>query len=564
MKRFIPRFIVAFLILASLARCNSSSKPPASVIAVTPEQIDPKVKDVIYSSLKFAADNNGMVDDTTQLMHTDLVNYIYTKKQFNSIWCSAEQWKPLGDSLFDFISNAKLYGLFPHDYHFRQIDSIREQFNRDHFADRQKRDAVIWAKADLLLTDAFIHIVRDIKHGRLPVDSVTLRRDSILTDDYYYGRFALVQRYNSLDRVFTTLEPKHEGYIRLRAILPAFLDSASGKTYTQVPLPAQNSPDFKKLLQIRLYEGGLIASDTARMDTAQLAAGIRKFQQDLGITADGKAGTETVRFLNMSDNDRFIRIAITLDRYKLLPETMPSRYIWVNLPGYSMKFIEDDSLKMVSKIICGKPKTRTPLLTSAISELITYPQWTVPASIIEKEILPGIKRDSDYLAKKGFSLIDKNGDEVDPYTVEWSRYKRGIPYKVVQGSGDENALGVLKFNFPNKYAVYLHDTNQRYLFSRNSRSLSHGCVRVQDWQKLAYSMIRYDNKEFISKRPSSTEDSLTTWLQRKEKHSIVVRNRLPVYIRYFTCEADDSGRLLFYDDIYGEDKLLQERYFSGK
>jgi L,D-transpeptidase YcbB len=137
MKRFIPRFTLAFVIIASLARCNGSAKPPVSVIAVTPEQIDPKVKDVIYSSLKFAADNNGMVDDTIRLMYTGLVNYIYTKKQFNSIWCSAEQWKPLGDSLFNFISKAKLYGLFPDDYHFRQIDSIREQFNRDHFADRR-------------------------------------------------------------------------------------------------------------------------------------------------------------------------------------------------------------------------------------------------------------------------------------------------------------------------------------------------------------------------------------------------------------------------------------------
>jgi murein L,D-transpeptidase YcbB/YkuD len=217
-----------------------------------------------------------------------------------------------------------------------------------------------------------------------------------------------------------------------------------------------------------------------------------------------------------------------------------------------------------SKIICGKPNTRTPLLTSEISTLITYPQWTVPASIIEKEILPGVKRDSDYFAKKGFSLVDKEGEEVDPHTVEWWRYKKGIPYKVVQGSGDENALGVLKFSFPNKYAVYLHDTNQRYLFAKSSRSLSHGCVRVQNWEKLAYSMVRYDNKESLEKRPSSTEDSLTTWLKRKEKHSIIVRNRLPVYIRYFTCEADNTGKLLFYDDMYGEDKLLRDRYFAGK
>ena len=145
---------------------------------------------------------------------------------------------------------------------------------------------------------------------------------------------------------------------------------------------------------------------------------------------------------------------------------MPSRYVWVNLPGYYMQLMQDDSVLITSKIVCGKKITRTPLLTSAISNLVTYPQWTIPESIIAKEILPGIKKDSNYLSKKGYSLIDSKGDEIDPHTVDWSKYKKTIPYKVVQGSGDENALGILKFNFPNKYAVYLHDTNQRYLFSR--------------------------------------------------------------------------------------------------
>ncbi|HZI54558.1 MAG TPA: L,D-transpeptidase family protein, partial [Chitinophagaceae bacterium] len=123
--------------------------------------------------------------------------------------------------------------------------------------------------------------------------------------------------------------------------------------------------------------------------------------------------------------------------------------------------------------------------------------------------------------------------------------------------------GILKFNFPNKYAVYLHDTNQRYLFARNIRSLSHGCVRVQDWQKLAYNIVRFDNKEKYPDTVSPTEDSLTTWLQRKEKHTVPVRNKLPVFIRYFTCEGKD-GKVIFYDDIYGEDKSLQERFFAGK
>ncbi len=218
--------------------------------------------------------------------------------------------------------------------------------------------------------------------------------------------------------------------------------------------------------------------------------------------------------------------------------------------------MEGDSITLSSKIICGKPVTRSPVLNSFISELITYPQWTVPQSIIEKEILPGAKRNSSYITKKGFSLLDKNGNVVNPDSVDWSKFKRGIPYKVVQGSGDDNALGIIKFNFYNKYAVYLHDTNQRYLFANTDRALSHGCIRVQNWEDLAFDILRREEQ-------SSKEDSVRVWLKEKKKHSVTVRNRLPLFIRYFTCEGKD-GNIVFYDDIYGEDQILAKKYFSGK
>jgi murein L,D-transpeptidase YcbB/YkuD len=147
--------------------------------------------------------------------------------------------------------------------------------------------------------------------------------------------------------------------------------------------------------------------------------------------------------MNTSSKERFLRIAITMDRYKLLPEKMPDRYLFVNLPGYDLKLMEGDSIKLYSKIICGKPITRSPLLNSFVSELITYPQWTVPQSIIEKEILPGAKKNPSYITKKGFSLLDSKGNVVNPDSVDWSKFKRGIPYKVVQGRGDDNALGIM-------------------------------------------------------------------------------------------------------------------------
>jgi len=131
--------------------------------------------------------------------------------------------------------------------------------------------------------------------------------------------------------------------------------------------------------------------------------------------------------LNSNDDVKFHRIAITLDRYKMLPEKMPEKYIWVNLPSYQLRIIENDSVRLSSKIVVGKPLTRTPVLTSSVYEMITYPKWTIPNSIIVKDIIPAMKRNRGYLAKKGYSLFNKKGEEVSPDSVDWSKYTKGLP-----------------------------------------------------------------------------------------------------------------------------------------
>jgi L,D-transpeptidase YcbB len=292
----------------------------------------------------------------------------------------------------------------------------------------------------------------------------------------------------------------------------------------------------------------------------QLAEAVKKFQKEKGITVDGKAGEGTVRLLNSSDKEKFARIAISMDRYKMLPETMPERYIWVNAASNLLEVVDGGKVVLSSRVICGKANTRTPVLTSVINSLITYPQWVPPPSIVSKEILPAVKRNPGYLAKKGFTLVNSKGETVDPYSVDWSKYSKGVPFRIVQGSGDANALGIMKFVFDNKYSVYLHDTNQRYLFSNSMRSLSHGCVRVQDWEKLAKYILSTDS--IRAKGGSYTRiDSMQTWLAHKQKRSISIKNKLPVYIRYITCEGKD-GVITFYDDVYAEDKLLREKYFA--
>jgi murein L,D-transpeptidase YcbB/YkuD len=549
------------LLLSMLVSCHDAKKPPEKEIVVSPDELDNKVTELIRGSIDYAATTNGRIDDTLQLSLLAPLKQLYEKGSYNSVWNSRQQWKPLSDSVLDLVRNARLYGLFPEDYHIAPLELIYQKLVVDTLDKTEKKDAVLWSKAEILLTDAFMHIVKDLKLGRLPQDSISMRKDSVLADDFYVQQFQLLQQ-QSLSTIVAALEPQHEGYKALKAGIRTFLDSADyQRVYTPVPSP--KDPGFTAAIERRMREAGYI-TDSLPADSTQLSNAIKRFQQHAGIVDDGKAGEGTVRMLNISDRDRFVSIAINMDRYKMLPEQMPERYIWVNLPGFYMKLLHKDSVEITSKIICGKPVTRTPLLTSSISTLITYPQWTIPTSIIVKEILPGLKKSKDYLTKKGFSLINSHGDEVSADSIDWSKYSKGIPFKVVQGSGDENALGVLKFSFPNKYAVYLHDTNQRYLFARIVRSLSHGCVRVQDWEKLAYNIIRYDNDQGeYSDIPSPQEDSMAVWLGRKEKHAINVKNRLPVFIRYFTADGKD-GKVAFYDDIYGEDKYIRGKYFAGK
>jgi murein L,D-transpeptidase YcbB/YkuD len=170
-------------------------------------------------------------------------------------------------------------------------------------------------------------------------------------------------------------------------------------------------------------------------------------------------------------------------------------------------------------------------------------------------MLPAIQKDTNYLNKQNLMVVDKNDSVIPPSKIKWSKLsKTYFPYQIRQRQGDDNSLGVLKFNFRNKYSVYLHDTNARWLFSKSMRALSHGCVRVQNWQDLAHFLVRNDTVRYSA-------DTLASWIVRQEKHVVTGFRKVPLFIRYFTCEGK-NGRLKFYDDIYAEDKMLTEKYFS--
>jgi murein L,D-transpeptidase YcbB/YkuD len=565
------RYKHIILLSTSLLLCvflfSCHHKKTSKQIVSNPEKMDETVEDNIQDELEIAMDNGGRTDDSLELAYISPVNSFYTANKFQSIWSHKEQWDPEADSLYCFIQNAALYGLFRKDYHYKELTGLRDTLIKNSAI---KKDAMLWTNADLLLTDAYMHIVKDLKLGRIPVDSVFAKSaDSVITDSFYTASLNELVAKKQLSALFNSYEPKYRGYWEIKNGIRAFLDSMDLHIYTVVPYPynIKSKPDsvsFVKVLQKRLYESHCIPFIDSLPTFAQLDTSIKQFQIKKGLKPDGLVSGSLVNAMNANDVDRFKSIAITLDRYKHMPDSIPVKYIWVNLPSFKLHVWDHDTLVFESKVICGKPSTPTPLLTGNITNMITYPTWTVPNSIIVKQYLPKLKTDPNYLTKLGLHLIDKTGNVIDPLTLNFKRYTAGIPYNVVQGSGDDNSLGVMKFNFNNPFAIYLHDTNQRYLFKNDTRDLSHGCVRVQQWEKLALYIIRNDSLALKpGQKPWYNTDTVENLLANKVKRLLPVRNRIPVYLLYFTCEGQD-GKLVFYDDIYDRDKILKEKYFANK
>jgi murein L,D-transpeptidase YcbB/YkuD len=554
-----------------IVSCNNKSKPADKEIVSTPQEMDQQVSDALKTALEYSLENNGKVDDSITLKMDSTVNNFYSNNEFKNIWSHEEKWNPLSDSLYAFIKNARLSGLFPNDYHFYHLRALKTRLDNDSAA---RTDAALWTRADLMLTDGFIHIVKDLKLGRIPNDSISLNKDSAVDDAFYAANLKKLLDEKQLTSLLASLEPTNAGYWNLKNAIKPFLDSMDWHAYTYLTYPYKTkSPEdsiaFIKSLTKRLIESKCIAPPaddnySYTPDTAELKTGIKQYQKLKALKQDGQVSASLIKSLNNTDVEKFKRIAITLDRYKHLPATMPEKYIWVNLPSYYLKVWDHDTIALESKIVCGKPTTRTPLLTSAITNMVTYPTWTVPNSIIVKSYLPKLKVNPNYLTKIGLNILNKDGDIVDPTKVNWKKYSKGIPYTVMQGSGDANALGVLKFNFNNKYAVYLHDTNEHGLFNKETRCLSHGCVRVQQWEQLAFLITRNDSLNAKpNERLSYNTDSIINILHRKEKKTLFVRNRMPLFIRYFSCEGI-NGKIKFYDDMYGEDADIRNKYFSNK
>ena len=355
---------------------------------------------------------------------------------------------------------------------------------------------------------------------------------------------------------FLDLGPKDSSYVVLSKGLMSLMDNYPMDTNTfEVHTIKKDTLEAYKRATEALLSKGYLKIDN---DTNEMFLALKEFQLQNGLKPDAVIGKYTSRALNESTVHRRDRIILAMDKIRT-HETYPEKYIHINIPEYKLRFYINDSLKSDHNIVVGKDKNQTPELTSKLKTIVAYPFWNVPYSISSKEILPAVKYDSGYLAKHDYKIY-KNGEEVDPSAVNWSRIgQTSFPYKVVQGPGRSNSLGIIKFQFPNSHSVYFHDTPSKGLFGADVRAYSHGCMRTQNPVELAAAILERDQKGY--RENNIIVDSLDSIMFKGDRRAIKLVDPIPVYIEYVTVVRKGED-MITHIDIYGRDeeylKIMRE------
>jgi murein L,D-transpeptidase YcbB/YkuD len=489
------------------------------------------------------------------LCGSSVIPIFYQKRGFTPAWSGEDGRIPQADFLLATIREADREGLNPNDYHLGAIESL--------VADRgEKRTGKKsltpdeWADLDLLLTDAFLLYGSHLLAGR--VDPETMHADWIAysptTDLASLLQSALDG--NTVADVLKGLRPPHTGYERLQNTLMQYRDLSRNGGWPGI-LPGPNlrkgdRSDRVKLLRERLaFTGGpdlSVAEDSSLFDE-MVETAVRRFQRRHGLEEDGIVGRETLAAMNIPVEERVRQIELNMERWRWVPHDMGDLYILVNIPDFRMRIVEKNEIAMDMRIIVGKDYTATPVFSGALKYLELNPYWNIPQKIAVEEILPKIRTEPEYLAKQNIKVFQswrEGAMEIDPETIDWNSVtEKGFAFKLRQEPGPLNPLGRMKFIFPNKFAVYLHDTPTRALFNNSARGFSHGCIRVEKSLDLAAYLLR-DN-------PRQTPETILARIESGAQEAIFLRRPIPVHILYWTAWVDDEGTVQFRKDIYGRD-----------
>ena len=478
----------------------------------------------------------------------------YAPRAYRAAWSGEHGPNRLADDLVAAISRADLEGLEPEDYHLSAIRSSLDSL-RDDVAHGRALTASRLATLDLALSDAFLLYASHLLGGRVDPETLHPRWDANRRDADLGTVLEDALQSRKIARVLQRLVPTYDGYRRLREALGRERAVVAAGGWPRLPVgPAlkrgDKGPPVATLRERLRTEDDLHedVGDSSFDDKVERA--VRRFQSRHGLESTGVVDADTRAELNVGAAARVEQLRINLERWRWLPQDLGRRRIVVNIAAQELQVIEDGEVVLGMRVVVGREFKRTPVFSDTVRYIVLNPNWHVPPTIAVEELIPKIQRDPTYLERFGMHLYSAgpNAQEVDPSTVDWSTVTvDSFPYRLTQDPGRLNALGRIKFIFPNRYDIYLHDTPSRGLFDQAQRDFSHGCIRVEKPIDLAVYLMKKSrwNREAI-------EDTLDEGTER----TIYLPRPTPIHLLYWTAWADEDGTIQFRPDINDLDQTL--------
>ncbi|MGB3386382.1 MAG: murein L,D-transpeptidase [Pseudaminobacter sp.] len=478
-----------------------------------------------------------------------LADYYAANPEF--IWVSGHTANSRASEAVRVLSEAGGHGLETSDY---TVTIPPAAFSMDDMAARQRE----LMRFEMTLSARVLRYVSDAQGGRINPNRLSGYHDFPAKP---LDRVAVLKKLAGTSGVRDVLEsyhPQNPEYQALRVELEAVKASAENDIVIDAKLllkPGESSPELPKLLHLIARDhGGDLDPDQgevlARLGQSEtyvdeLGPVIKAAQTRAGLKPDGVIGPRTVAALaGTSKADRIAKVAYALEQLRWLPSELGGTRVFINQPAYMASFFEGGAEKLKMRVVIGKPTNQTSFFYDEIEQVDYNPYWGVPQSIIVNEMLPRLRSDPGYLDRSGYEVTDSKGRRIPSASIDWGQYGAKVPYSVRQTPSEANALGELKILFPNKHAIYMHDTPQKALFERDTRAFSHGCVRLQDPRGMAAAVLGKDVDYIAGKL--------------KQGHSIErVSHKIPVYVAYFTAWPDASGKVEYFDDVYDRDARLQ-------
>lgn len=465
----------------------------------------------------------------------DTLRSYYSSRNGAALWTSGETLTPAARAVLALIERADEHGLEP----------------RRSLALRTLVQTGTPALKDAALSVAAVQYARDARGARVNPLQVSRLITATPSLPEAWSVLKALDGASAPAAVLEGYHPRHAGYHALKARLaglrkaPVEPDVYNGLTHGQtlrIGMVDDRVPLLRDLL-------GLPAAAHMRYDRA-LADAVKAAQAGKGLPATGKLDAATVAALGgppatlISRKDAVGDIIANMERWRWLPEELGTEHVFVNIPSFALTFQRNGARVFQTRVIVGKPQTPTPIFSDRMQFLVVNPYWNVPPSIALKEMLPLLQKNPHALQARGLQVV-RGGKVVDPSTIDWaSSSVRSVAIR--QPPGERNALGHIKFMFPNEHAVYLHDTPSRGLFSRPVRAFSHGCVRVENPFSLADALLG----------EAYSERQLKAMIGGPERN-VRLDNHIPVHLAYFTTFVDEAGEVIHYPDLYGHNRRLK-------